>query len=53
MALFLFLITVTVLAGAMSTAYAILRDGRGPSAPPSSHSVDPAFLPPASLAGRR
>ena len=47
MALFIFLLTVTVLAGLFGTAYSLHRDGRGPSAPPTSHSVDPSFLPPA------
>jgi len=53
MALILFLLTVTVLAGAMGTAYTLLRDGRGPTAPPTSHSVDPSFLPPASQLSHR
>ena len=53
MALFLFLLTVTVLAGLLGTAYSLFRDGRGPSAPPASHSVDPSFLPPASMLSHR
>lgn len=47
MTFFLLLLATTVLAGLIGTTYTLLRDGRGPAAPPASHSVDPSFLPPA------
>jgi len=48
-----YFILFLIVAGVVATVHALVRDGRGPVAPPTSHSVDPTFLPPASVLGRR
>ncbi len=50
MILLLLMVTVALVA---ATVHAIVRDDRGRPAPPTSRTVDPAFLPPASLLSRR
>ncbi len=48
-----FFILIVIVAGVAATVHAIVRDARGPVAPPTSHVVDPSFLPPASRLSRR
>jgi hypothetical protein len=48
-----YLILLLIVAGVAATVHAIVRDARGPVPPPTSHSVDPSFLPPASVLNRR
>lgn len=49
MIIVLLFVTVALVA---AMVHAIVRDDRGLLAPPSSHAVDPAFLPPSSLLNR-
>ena len=48
-----FFLLLVIVAGVAATMFAIVRDARGPVPPPASHSVDPSFVPPASLLSRR
>ena len=48
-----YLLLLLVVAGVVATVHALVRDGRGPAAPPTSHDVDPSFLPPAGVLTRR
>ncbi|WP_183100131.1 hypothetical protein [Nocardioides pelophilus] len=48
-----YLILLVIVAFVAATVHAIRRDDRGQLPPPTSHSVDPSFLPPASMLNRR
>jgi hypothetical protein len=48
-----YFILLLIVAGIAATVHAIVRDSRGHAAPPTSHTVDPSFLPPASRLSRR
>lgn len=48
-----YFILFLIVAGIAATVHALVRDSRGPAAPPSSHTVDPTFLPPALQLSRR
>lgn len=41
------LLTALVAVGALGTVVTLVREGRGPAAPPLSHPLDRRFLPPA------
>ena len=48
-----FFILLMILAGIAATFYTTVRGGRSQLPPPTSHAVDPSFLPPASPLNRR
>ncbi|MDZ5620565.1 hypothetical protein [Nocardioides bizhenqiangii] len=48
-----YFILLVIVAAVAATVHAIVRDDRGQLPPPTSHSVDQAFRPPASLLNRR
>ena len=41
------LLAALVVSGTISTVVTLVREGRGPTAPPLSHQLDRRFLPPA------
>lgn len=47
------LLLIVVAAAVAGTLHLVVRDERGRAAPPASHPVDTAWLPPAMLLDRR